>query len=178
MLAPGASAYSIARPTGTCAATGRPIAVGERFMAAVVECEGEADLRRIDFSKEAWDGGARPTVGRLFAAWSSILAEPNAKKKALLSDDELLDIFDQLAPATDRRQLVFRYLLALALLRRRMLRYEGAKGQTMLVKRRGPAETQVLEVQDPGMDEAAVSEAMEELSKIIPLDEPTPGARA
>lgn len=145
-------------------------------MASLVEIEGEEDLRRVDFSMDAWEGGARPTVGRLFAAWASVMAEPNTKKKPLLGDDELLDIFDQLAPATERKQLVFRYLLALALVRRRMLRYDGAKGSVMLVKHRGQVDAPPIQVQDPGMDEAAISEAMEELSKIIPLDEPTQAA--
>ncbi|HLO41069.1 MAG TPA: hypothetical protein VK176_08605, partial [Phycisphaerales bacterium] len=87
---------------------------------------------------------------------------------------------EQLAPATDRRQLVFRYMLALALLRRRILRHDGVKGACMIVKRRGPAgaEAQAYEVQDPGMDEAAISEAMEELAKIIPMDEEAAGARS
>ena len=171
MLAPGASAYSIARPTGHCAATGVPIAIGERFMAVLIEVEGDEELKRVDFSLSAWESGARPPAGRIFAAWASTMVEPSAKKKPLLGDDELLDIFDQLAPASDRRQLVFRYLLALALIRRRMLRYEGAKGPVMLVKHRGVTEGPPIEVQDPGMDEAAINEAMEELSRIIPIDD-------
>jgi hypothetical protein len=177
MLAPGSSSYPIARPTGVCASTGKAMAVGERFMATLVEIEGQPELRRADFSLEAWGGGARPEVGRVFAAWNAVLPEPNAKKKSLLSDDELIEIFEQLAPATERRQLVFRYMLALTLLRRRILRHDGVKGTSMIVKRRGPAgtEAEAFEVQDPGMDEAAISEAMEELSKIIPMDEEASG---
>ncbi|MCK6475417.1 MAG: hypothetical protein L6Q35_01135 [Phycisphaerales bacterium] len=177
MLAPGASsAYSIARPTGVCALTGQAISVGERFVATLVEIDGEQDLRRVDFSAQAWEQGARPTAGRLFATWTAVMAEPTAKKRPLLTDDELLDMFDQFAPSTDRRRLVFRYLLALALLRRRLLRHEGSRGTIMLVRRRGAGADDVLEVLDPGMDDAAVSEAMEELSRIIPLDEPAAGA--
>ncbi len=178
MLAPGASAYTIARPTGLCASTGRAIAVGERFMATLVEVDGEQELLRVDFGREAWDRGDRPAAGRIFAAWSSVMVEPNSKKKLLLGDEELIDIFEQMRGATDRRQQVFRYLLTLALMRRRMLKYEGSRGSTMLVRRRtlaGAPEAELLEVLDPGMDEAAIGEAMEELAKVIPFDEPTVG---
>ncbi|HLO42467.1 MAG TPA: hypothetical protein VK176_15700, partial [Phycisphaerales bacterium] len=80
MLAPGASSYPIARPTGVCASTGRHMTVGERFMATLVEIEGHPDLRRADFTLEAWEAGARPDQGRVFAAWSAVLPEPNSKK--------------------------------------------------------------------------------------------------
>lgn len=179
MLAPGASAYTIARPTGQCASTGKPIPVGERFTACLVEVEGEQELRRIDFCQEAWDHGARPVEGRVFAAWSSTMAEPNSKKRPLLGDDELVDIFEQLGTAVEHRQQVFRYLLTLALVRRRMLKYEGMKGSVMMVRPRTPAGSEpaaLVEVVDPGMDETAIGEAMEELAKVIPLDEPAAGS--
>ncbi|MBL8963625.1 MAG: hypothetical protein KF787_09565 [Phycisphaeraceae bacterium] len=169
-------AYSIERPSGKCAATGRPIAVGEPFVAVLVEHETSGEMRREDFSRAAWEGGVRPPTGRVFASWFSVMAAPGTKKKPLLSDDELVEIFEQAPASTERRALIFRYLLGLVLLRRRMLRFErqrpGASGEmVMVVRRRGAAEGDEIEITDPGMDEASITEAMEELSRVIPIDE-------
>lgn len=178
MHAPGApSGYSIERPSGVCAATGRPIAVGEPYVAALVEHGDSGELRREDFSREAWDGGSRPAAGRVFASWSSVMSDPGFKKKPLLNDDELIEIFERAPASTDRRALIFRYLLGLALIRRRMLRFErqrlGTSGEpVMVVRRRGDGDGEEIEIADPGMDEASISEAMEDLSRIIPIEAP------
>src|SRR5690606_24010444 len=101
--------------TGVCAATGRKLDVGERFVAALVEREDSEELRRIDFSMEAWDEGARPRG--LFGFWRGVVPAAGAKKQVLIDDEAVLDLFEQLSSATDDRRVAFRFVLALILVR-------------------------------------------------------------
>jgi hypothetical protein len=170
----GSQGYSISKSAGVCAATGRALQVGERFMATLVEVRGEAEMRRLDFCEDAWAGGSRPTVGTIFAAWRATVAPPSVKKHALISEDEMLDLFEQLGAATERKQMVFRSLLALALVRKRVLRYEGSSGGMMRVRIRtlvGQPEMPIVEVCEPDLNDQEIQDAMEQLGRIIPMDD-------
>lgn len=171
--------YQIARPTRLCAATGRELATGERFVATLVEVPGQEDLARLDFCEAAWGEGARPGAPMLlFGSWRGVVGDDDRAPKQLLDDEELLDLFEQLGETHEPRRIAFRFVLALALVRRRLLNYEGgtpasakqgATG-TMLVKRRGDAEAGVVTVVDPGMDEEAVDAAIEQIGQIMNID--------
>src|SRR5690606_40720175 len=95
----GNTGYEIARATGVCAASGRPIAVGEEFIATLVQGDDEDRLERRDFSLEAWEGGARPE--RLFGYWRTRMHPPDAKRKAFIDDAALMDLFEQLEGVTE-----------------------------------------------------------------------------
>ena len=129
------NSYPIARSSGKCAATGREFVNGDHLVAALVEIPGQEDLARLDFAKDAWDAGARPAPPAvLFASWRATHQPPDAKKKLLLSDEELLDLFEQLAASDQPRQRAFRYVLALLLVRRKVLVYEGQRDGLMKVR--------------------------------------------
>lgn len=170
--------YEVARATGTCAASGRVIEVGETFVASLW-LEPESDkMVRSDYSADAWEGGARPP-GHLYGSWRSTLAAPNSRRRMLIDDGELLDLFMQLAEAADAKRQAFRYLLALILVRKRLLRVEGSPKRGVLVVRTRPPGGSaqgvpgvLMEVVDPGMDEAMVAEATELLSSVVTSDEP------
>lgn len=163
--------YPISRSTGKCAATGREFAPGEPLIAALVEVAGQEELARLDYSKDAWDGGARPAPPAvLFASWKATHQPPDAKKKLLLSDEELLDLFEQLAASDQPRQRAFRYVLALLLVRRRILVYEGQRDGVMHVRERrtvAEAPAPVVDVPDPGLDDATTAEVIEQLGEVI-----------
>ena len=171
------SSYPVTRSSPACAATGRAFAPGERFIATLVEREGSAELERVDYSLDAWDQGARPSAPlRLFGFWRAVAHDKKDTKPAILSDEELLDLFEQLteaAEALDTRRAAFRYLLALLLVRRRQLRQVGQKmekqGATLLVKRKGtPDEAEPITVPDPGLTDEVLAHAMEQLTQIMP----------
>src|SRR5690606_30627423 len=132
--------YDIERPTGTCAFTGRVLEPGEAYMATLVELDeaeqqqspqktrtGAAILgfKRVDVSMEAWQQGQRPP--RIFSYWKAVVAEPNQKKKLFVDDDVLLNLLRRLADATEPQRVAFRFVLALILMRRKMLRYDGTQ---------------------------------------------------
>lgn len=170
--------YEVARATGVCASTGRAFEVGEAFIASLWMEPGSEKLQRSDFSLDAWASGARPS-GQLFGSWRSVLSPPNTRRRMLIDDNELLDLFLQLGGAGDVKRQAFRYVLALILVRKRLLRVEGSAKRGVLVVRTRPVGGAasgepgvVVEVVDPGMDEAMVAEATEQLSAIVANDEP------
>jgi hypothetical protein len=171
------TSYPVARSTGVCAATGRTLQNGERYVATLVErADGGSQLDRIDFSAEAWQQGARPQPPlRILGVWRAAFTEHPVAKKALLDDGELLDMFEQLGEATQANQIAFRYVLTLLLVRRRLLRMMGSRPRTadrpalMLVLPKGVGADQTpIEVIDPGLDDAAVAEVIEQIGQIMP----------
>lgn len=153
--------------------------MGERFVAVLVEREGAVELEREDYSAEAWEGGARPAApARLFACWRAVMGAPDAKKSEFLGDDELMELFEQLGEATEARRLAFRYMLALVLVRKKLLRYEGTRDGVMAVRLKTPAgqpEAPIVEVKDPGLTSETLTGAMEQLGEIMTLDAPSAG---
>lgn len=148
-------------------------------MATLVEVPEQEDLARLDFAEDAWNEGARPKPPlALFGFWRSVVGDENKAQKQLLDDDELLDLFEQLEETEEPRRLAFRFVLALALVRRRLLSYEGGTPAapkrgvqgTMVVRRRGTPDAPTIEIIDPGMDDEAVEAAVEQIGQIMNVD--------
>lgn len=173
------TAYQIGAGSGVCAATGRALIPGEPFVTALVEVEDSEQLARVEFCAEAWESGSRPA--RMFGFWRGVVAEPNAKPRLLIDDDALLDMFEQLAEAADPRRVAFRFVLALILIRKRVLVCEDARGRIMLVRARGtprpPEGPPLVEVIDPGMQESEIEGVIEQLDAVMASPVPGPQAR-
>lgn len=201
-----APSYEIPKTSGVCASTGRELAPGEPYYAALVdlpegqpeeqdagsakdksaEALGALGLCRIDVSHEAWDGGYRPEG--LFGFWKSTVPEPNEKKKMFVDDAVLMNLLERLAEATEPDRLAFRYVLALILMRKKLLRYDGTEtrdaevdGQIVpqnwwkltpkLDLAKGPMgkwhPDVTLEVLDPRLDESRIEQVMQQLGEIL-----------
>jgi hypothetical protein len=173
------SAYSFARPTGQCAFSGQPIPPRVEYTACLVDAPEDDTLMREDVSLEAWDAGERPE--RLFAFWRATMPSPEEKHNPFLGDDELLAIFEQLCESPENstdQQATSRFLLALLLLRKRLLRQDGSRAgedgrRVMLLRRKGEnkEETPAIEVPDPGLDEADAAQAAVALGQALRGDE-------
>ena len=103
----------IERPHGACAQTGRPFVAGEAVYSALVR-DGAA-LKRVDTAADAWTG---PPPNCL--AWWRGVHSPAPARDPVAPVDVLLDLLEGLESRDDDAPL--RYLLALALVRRRVLR--------------------------------------------------------
>jgi hypothetical protein len=132
-------AYEIARTSGQCAFTGKALEPGESYMAALVEVDPADDpegkhpggLKRLDVSMAAWEQNQQPV--KLFSFWKTTVAPPNAKKKLFVDDDVLLNLLARLADTQQPQRLAFRFVLALILLRKKMLRYDGTVKKMVVV---------------------------------------------
>ena len=170
------TAYSVSRASGMCAATQRAFTPNEVFVAALVESPASG-LTRVDYSVDAWNAGARPPApAAVVGFWKSHFHPNPQAKKNLLDDAELLELFDNLSGTTDTKQIRFRYMLALLLIRRRLIRVVGTKrtkdGTIMSIYRRGETADKgpPSEVIDPGLDDMSIADAMEQLAQLMDTD--------
>lgn len=165
------NSYELGRHADRCAFSGDALGPGDRYIACLVERDGEDGLDRVDVGLPAWEAGRRPD--RLFAFWTARIAQPDEKPRLFVDDDSLIGIFDQLASADDPKRLAFRYVLALVLVRKRLIRQVGtrpAKGDTpaaMLVKRRGAPDEEPEPVVDPSLDAQTIAEVTAQLGTIL-----------
>lgn len=178
----------IAHPTGRCAATGRDLAPGDPIVVALVGREDDGALERLDFGADEWTTDRRRALGRrLFACWRTTQPEPSAKPKLFIDDESLVDLFHSLGdeigepeppianlPPEDRAQIAFRFVLALILCRKRLLKHEGAeagdsrRAPAVLVRVRGAGpDAPLIRVVDPGMDTEALAAATERLGDVL-----------
>lgn len=105
------------RPQSVCSRTGRGFAPGDPFYSALVRApEG---LLRIDVAPDAWDGPPAEAV----AWWRSVCPVASAAGPTLAPVDVLLDTLE--AFEGTEADAAVRYLLALQLVRRRVLKLEG-----------------------------------------------------
>ncbi len=200
-----ATTYEVAKPTGVCAATGRALEPGQTYFAALAdvpddEIERDAEgkpkdadalgLRRFDVCEEAWREGYRPEG--MFSYWKSTVPEPNQKRKLFVDDAVLMNLLNRLADAEQPQRLAFRYVLALILMRKKLLRYDGAvtrkaeaeiDGQKQTVEQvwwqltpkvdvaKGHFgkwnEDVTIELLDPKLDEAAVEQVAGQLNQVF-----------
>ncbi len=109
--------FEIQRTSRRCAATDLPLEPGD-ICYSVLELHG-SDVVRRDYSIAAW---TEPPL-EAFAWWRTKIPEPLAKKVKLAPNEVLLELFDQLAD--DPMHADMRYVLALLLVRRRVLRLEA-----------------------------------------------------
>jgi len=108
--------YELQRCTRCCAETGRELAPGESFYSVLVSEQGE--LRRYDYSDQAWKGPPEAAIGW----WRSRVPASRAERKHWAPNDVMLEFLEELAGQDDKQDV--QYVLALLLVRRRVMRLE------------------------------------------------------
>ncbi len=163
--ASGIRGYEVARPQGRCAVTHRTIEPDEKFMAALRETP--AGFERVDVSLEAWDRFDRAEV---VGFWKTSMPRPEAPKKRLFVDDEVLcGLFERLTETAEPAKLNFRFVLGLILMRKRMLVYEDSRteGDREWWGVRFKGREDRLEMLNPRLDEQQVMDVSRQLSEIL-----------
>jgi len=107
--------------TGRCTVTGRFFDEGEEFITALFE-DGES-FRREDYSLSAWEG----PPDACYCHFKSRAPVKEKKRRLLVDDDVLTNFFRRLADETIPVRVQFRFVLALILMRKRLLRYESSE---------------------------------------------------
>lgn len=94
------------------------------------------------------------------------------KKNILVDDNVLMDLLIRLADVTDPDKLAFRFVLALILMRKRLLSYESSKQvdgrEVWKMKVRGRDET--IDVIDPKPTDEQIAQVETMLSQILSED--------
>ena len=154
--------YEIGRCTRHCTATDRELKPGEEFFSVIV-AEG-AELQRYDYSLEAWEGPPEGAVG----CWKSQMPDLGAKRMHWAPNDVMLQYFEELQQQPERQDT--RYVLALLLIRRRVMRLEEGQqdeqGREVMVLYCPRRET-TYKVPAVTPDEARASQIQEELAELL-----------
>ena len=158
--------WEIKRPLGQCCGSGREIETGEDYYATLVETE--QGLERRDFSLEYWEEH-KPQV---YCFWKTRLAPPDEKRELFVSDEMLEAFFERLANETAPEKVSFRFVLALVLMRKRRLKYEGTKmdGAREIWLLRVTGQKEVVEVVNPHLDEEQIEQLTSQIGQILQAD--------
>ena len=177
-MASTSAPYDIIRSQDVCAQTGRSLEVGEEHIAALIDALDDEPLVRVLYTLDAWDKGPNlPPNTALLGFWKRTIPDSNEQVKQLVSEDEMFDLFEQLGEATEHKQLAFRYLLTLILMRKKKLVFERSKpairdeqGVLVVRQRQKGGQGQLFDVIDPGLDNETIAQATEELGQVMNLD--------
>lgn len=110
------SEIEVGKRTGRCSATGRVFEEGERYCAALIETPEGVDRR--DYALDAWQG---PPEGTL-CFWHGRVPVRAQKGPVTVNADLLTRLFCRLEEETSPGRQQFRFMLALLLMRKRILR--------------------------------------------------------
>ena len=158
------NAFDIQGPTRTCAISGNPLAVGEKFYGVLMEENGK--FVRKDYSVPAWQAPPDHAI----AYWLGRIPNAEKPRKPTINDELLLDCFDHLAVATEANRLAFRYVVALLLMRRKRLKFEDTRrntdGSEWLVVRDARNGTR-LEILDPRLNEEEILSVQDEVFQVL-----------
>lgn len=110
--------FEVQHCTRRCHHTERELAPGESFYSVLV-ADG-ADVVRRDYGEDVWAGPPTGSVGW----WKSRMPGANPNKIHWAPSDVMLDYFEQTENVPDKQDI--RYVLALLLMRRRIVRLEDS----------------------------------------------------
>ncbi len=158
--------WEINKPLGQCYGSGRKIEYGEEYFGALVET---ADgLQRQDFCADYWES-QKPDV---FCHWKTRLPDPGQKKQLFIDDQMLMAFFERLEKETDQEKINFRFVLALVLMRKRMLKYDEARTEDdkeiWLLKVTGGKD--VVQVVNPHLNEEQIEQLSSQIGEILHAD--------
>ena len=111
--------FDVQRFTRRCAETDRELEPGETFFSALVPHGG--DVIRNDYCADSWKGPPENAIGW----WQSEVPDPKSKKVHWAPSDVMLHYFLQLAEQDDNQDT--RYILALLMIRKRILRLDDTE---------------------------------------------------
>ena len=163
------SEWEVDKPLGQCYGTSRKIEPGEEYFGALIEIED--GLQRRDFCADYWES-EKPKV---FCYWKSRLPRPDEKKQIFVDDNMLMAFFERLENETEQEKLNFRFVLALILMRKRLLKYEATRDEDdkeiwrLRIVGDKSADNRI-EVINPHLDEEQVSQLSSQIGQILHTD--------
>ncbi|MDR3109052.1 MAG: hypothetical protein LBU65_05105 [Planctomycetaceae bacterium] len=119
----------IPRASQICSLTQRELLPGEYFYSVLLD-EGE-EFSRLDFCAEVWSGERDKERQNRVGWWRAKVPLPSDKRLKLAPNDVLLQVLDQLIARGDRWEMC--YVLALLLVRRRILRIDKENAEYITV---------------------------------------------
>ena len=157
--------WNIKSRSESCDVTGRPFEEGELFYTALFH--DKEGFRRTDLSEEAWNArAADPSAAPFFSSWRSKFEPPAPPPPEALRRDDAEGMLRQLMESQDPAHLNTRYLLAVMLERKRILKPQKSpeKG-TLIYEHAATGETFI--ITDPQLSLDDLVAVQEEVSALL-----------
>jgi len=165
--------YNIRKTSGQCSTCDKQLAPGTEFTATV--SEGPDELIRNDYCDACSESLPEATSAAVLCKWRTAVPHPEEKKKLLVSNDLLVNLFERLSETQDPAKINFRHVLALVLMRKKLLIYdrmttddEGREIWSMHLRASDPPDEHL--VIDPKLTEDQITEVSENLGEIMEGD--------
>ncbi len=163
-----AKEYSVNKTAGQCCNCEKQLEVGVEFVATLKEASEE--FLREDFCLSCWENHKDNCQPGMLGFWHSKVAQPQEKKKLFVDNELLINFFERLDGSEEPAKINFRFVLALILMRKKLLVYEGSSKMddgrdTWTMHLKGSEEKH--QVIDPKMDDEKISQVSEQLSEIL-----------
>jgi hypothetical protein len=158
--------WEIDKPLGQCYGTNRTIEAGEEYVSTLIETE--QGLERRDFCLDYWNS-EKPEV---FCYWKTKLPHPDQKKHVFVDDEMLMTFFERLEKETEQEKINFRFVLALVLMRKRRLKYDGSRTEDgkEIWQLRITGEKELVEVINPNLDDEQIEQLTSQIGEILQTD--------
>ena len=163
--------YNIPKTGALCLSCQSHLAGGDELVAALRQRDGE--FIREDYCLACWDKQDRSEDASVVGTWHTHVPRPDEKKKLLVDDEVLISFFRRLGDTEDPARINFRFVLALVLMRKKLLVYDrsdtdqaGTDVWTMHFRK----SEEKHKVIDPKMDEEKIAEVSRSLSEIMEAD--------
>ncbi len=116
--------WQVESSKGRCAASGKELSEGEEFYSVLFDDPTvEGGFRRADYSVEAWSGVPEGA----YCHFKTHVPIKEKKRRLLVDNEVLVNFFVRLSDEADELRIQFRFVLALILMRKRLLRYDGSE---------------------------------------------------
>ncbi len=166
--------FKISKTAGVCNKCEEALPPGTEIVALVKL--GPEELIREDYHLDCWLEPMEKNASEnkdVLGVWRMTIPQPEEKKKLLIDDDLLVNFFQRLQGQSDPSKINFRYVLALILMRKKLLNYQGSErnedgSEIWKMKLRGSEN--VHEVIDPKMDELMIAEVSASLGEVMQGD--------
>jgi hypothetical protein len=111
--------FEVQKFTRRCTVSQRELKPGELFFSVLVPVE--ADVQRLDYAQEAWQGPPENAIGW----WQAQVPDPLAHRVQWAPNEVMLHYFQQVHE--DAAKQDFCYVLALLMIRRRIFKIEATE---------------------------------------------------
>jgi len=159
--------WEVGRSQRSCSVTGKFFEEGEHYYSALLETKD--GFARHDYSEDAWD--KLEEKDNFFSFWKTkVLPNTDKGKKLVIDLDAFYAFFCNLAQSQDENKILFRYLVALLLVRKRVLRLdriEHPEGQSETLFLTDMRTKEPVELPTPQHTPEQLAQAQETLNQIF-----------
>ncbi len=169
--------WNIAKSNHTCKLCDSKFKEGDQYFSVLFETESEANsgFDRHDYCPGCFE---QHSPEHAFSFWKSCVpeGEDEANRKPVLDLESVMAFFRRLSGEKDQQKLSFRFVLALMLTRKKVLKLDGSgksseTGEEVLIFKE-PKGGDVHEVVQPPMNDDEIGSVSEELGKLLGIAPP------